>query len=176
MAAALTQMGPYRTGDGMQWPIVIKGRKGVDYDVHRVKVQTSSHLCIGLIADFRAGYVDEVDYAAHGTNGLMAGIVIDSAWNKKRLQMSNSGAECTKALFFTAGDMIEIAMPRPGCIISVLATTNEALEINSKMEVGGAGIVKLWNDGTIVGRAKVYQTAGTGVFRIAMEWTATGAI
>ncbi len=170
MASVLTQMSDFFTGSGMQYPVIIRGVAGTDYILKKFKVQTSAQIRIGSLVDIRANYVDQVAYAAHA--GYPLGIVPDTKDNKALLQKDNAGVEVTKALTFTAGGYIDVAIPIHDIIVSVEVEESNALEVNSRMEVAGAGIAKVWNDGPVIGQSLGYNTSGTGHQYVAMKMAA----
>ena len=156
MAHALTQTSLFRTGSTMDYPVIIKGQQGIHYYLMRMKIVTTAQCFIGALVSCPTTSVTTVEYAGDGE--IPIGIIPDTPFNIKQVQKSNSGSALTKALTFTTGYLdVDVAVLLPGCIVSCLVAASNDLDIsiaaNSNLEVAGAGTVKKFANGPVIGKA-----------------------
>ena len=128
MASTIDPFETYRTGSGMNYPVVMFS-PFVNWEslCVRVKVKTVSELFIG-------GFCEQAD---SGTKGIVEktgdkslkvfGIIPDTIHNRRQIEIDNSAA-ATKALFFAANSYIDVLPLIPGIIVSVRIAASNVID------------------------------------------------
>jgi hypothetical protein len=119
MASVMTPYDPYKTGASLSYPVVIKS-PFPDWRslLVRVKVKTASELFIGAAVELADTGTAVVVEKTADKSLIVFGIIPDVIENRNQLQIDNSGAAITKALFFAANSYIYVLPLIPGFILS----------------------------------------------------------
>jgi hypothetical protein len=159
MAAVVTQRSEWYVDSSTSTPVILKGKVGIDYYLVRVKT-ASANVSIRHLVDFEADDLTEVDITAD--NGVVSGIVPDTTFNRRQLEIDNS-AKWTYAQTFASGTLIDVAIPINNLYVSAVweassgnYTPVEGLETkNGKVHVQAAS-------GRVIGKGLCIVTDGTG--------------
>lgn len=168
MAHAIVQRTEWKTGSGLTYPVIIDGPY---YKVSATPVAAAT-IYIGAGVFFTAGVVTTVTITTGGS--LIMGVVMNTQHNRAMLAKNQtSGTTLTKDLFFGTSYAIDIAIPLPGCIVSMKlkASMGANLEIGTGLttDVLG-GLMDQENTEICVARSLVTYNTGTGVVWIAVYW------
>jgi hypothetical protein len=159
----------------MDYPVIIKGKEGYHYYLMRMSIVTTNQCHIGCLVSCPTTSVTTVEYSADGE--MPIGIIPDTPFNIKQVQLGNAGSALARTLTFKTGYLdVDVAVLLPGCIVSCLVAASNDLDIsiaaNANVEVGGTGYIKKFANGPVIGRALVYNTSGTGTDWVAVMWGA----
>ena len=147
-------------------PVIIEGEY---YKLRGLTATTTNHVAVGDLIVFTANTVNEIEYCAD--NGNIVGIVLDSAHNWAEIEVNNAGSALTKELYFNDSSLIDIAIPKPGTIVSCKIEASSATEVGSMLKAGATGACIAGDDTSPnFGRALVYNTSGSGTDSIAVLW------
>lgn len=161
-----------QTGSALSHPIIIKGVREEDYILIKAEVVNDSEIFIGCLVETIQTNGTDVDryYATYtaAESKTNLGIVPDTPWNLKILESGNA-AEATKALTFSDGDVIEVAVPVGGVIAgAVLAAAQGTVLPGKRLVAAGAGTLKVHPDDITVdthttGTTVTTTTSGIGI-------------
>lgn len=144
MTSTYTPYDTYKTGSSMNYPIVMKSPYD-DYSslLVRVKVKTASELFIGAFCEQAdTGTIKVVEKTADKSLKVF-GIVVDNLANKRQLEIDNSGAAPTKALFFAANSYIWVLPLIPGFIVSVRVAASNTIDEGNYLCTTSSGDCRL---------------------------------
>jgi hypothetical protein len=115
----LTPYDPYKTGSSLSYPVII-GSPYTDWRslLVRVKVKTATELFLGAVCELADTGTAKIVEKTADKSLICFGIIPDTIENRNQLQIDNSGAAITKALFFAANSYIYVLPLIPGFIIS----------------------------------------------------------
>ena len=168
MAHSITHRTEWKTGSGLTYPVIIDGPH---YKISAIPAAAAT-IYIGAGVYFTAAAVTTVTVSTAGS--LVMGVVMNTQHNRAMLAKNQtSGTTLTKDLFFGTSYAIDIAIPLPGCIVSMKLKTSMGgnLEIGTGLapDVLG-GVMDQANTELCLGRSLVTYNTGTGVVWIAVYW------
>lgn len=158
MAAVVTQRSTWYVDENS--PVILKGKEGIDYYLIRV-LTASANVYMRAMVDFEADDLNEVDVAA--SNGVINGIVPDTMFNRRQLEVDN-GAKWLWSHKFASGTKIDVAIPINNIVVSAvwLASSGNYTPVEG-LESAGSGKVQVQAaSGRTVGKGLCIVTDGTG--------------
>ena len=168
MAHAKTEIPSMKTSrTDLTAPVIMMGKAGVDYVLHKCKAQTTNHVAIGDLVVWST-FPTTVEYCAD--NGLVIGIVPNTAFNLRALAVNNPTTQpLTKELFFDATETIEVALPIHNILVSAKVEASSAITAGECLMAGATGAIVANDDSSVgCGVAMAANTSGTGTDCIAM--------
>lgn len=168
MAHTVTHRTEWKTGAGLTYPVIIDGPY---YQISATPAAAGT-IYIGAAIFFTAAAVTTVTIAT--ADSLVMGVVMNTQHNRGMLAKNQvSGTVLTKDLFFGTSYAIDIAIPLPGCIVSMKVKDSMGgnLEIGTGLtsDVLG-GVMDQANTELCLGRSLVTYNTGTSVVWIAVYW------
>lgn len=169
MASTKTQISEWYVDALTTTPVILGNHVvGKDYYLKRVKV-TGTNCKIGLMVNFEANDLDEVDVAA--SNGVAFAIIPDTPFNRRQISISNTTAavaDWSYALVFADTTVIDIAIPINNITVRMEIAASNAVTPNDTLECVGGGLGGLQAaSGVAIGKPLAITTAGTGTQIIA---------
>jgi len=144
MAYTITPYEPYRTGAALTFPVIMVSPYA-DWRslLIRVKVKTASELFLGALVELADSATPGIVEKTADKSLIVAGIIPDILENRNQLQIDNSGAAITKALFFAANSYIWVLPLLPGMIISARLAASNKVEIGNYLCSAATGDFRL---------------------------------
>ena len=142
-------------------PIIIKGKKGIDYLLVEVIAAATGTIAIGDVV-YWSTFPTTVTVGAD--NKHICGIVPNTVKNLAALARNNSATELTKELFFDAG-FFEIAMPIKSMIVSAKRESTKPFVAGEALMAGATGAMEASDDTSPTCGVALYTIdSGTGTF------------
>lgn len=159
MAAVVTLPPEFYVDSLTTTPVLLRGKEGIDFIRKRVKTASANVFIRALV---KWTVTDLTTCNITDDNGIVNGIVPDTVFNRRQLEIDNSAA-WSYALTFASGTEIEIFIPINNIIVTARweassgnCTPGEALETkNGKVHVQAAS-------GRAIGKPLCIVTDGTG--------------
>lgn len=168
MVSTITHRTEWKTGAALTYPVIIDG----PYYKISATPAAAGTIYIGAAIFFTAASVTTVTIATAGS--LVMGVVMNTQHNRAMLAKNQTaGTVLTKALFFGTSYAIDIAIPLPGCIVSmqVEASMGGNLEIGTGLAPDLLGcVMDQANTELCLGRSLVTYNTGTTLRWIAVYW------
>ena len=159
MASVKTQVSEWYVDALTTTPVILRGTLGTDYMLIRRKIEGSTT----RIRDLVAPETDDLsEYDVAGANKVGLGIVPDTVFNRRQLEKDN-GADWSYALAFSAGTVIEIAIPIKDIVVSANLAASNAINPTVTLASAASGDVALAGVGEAsIGKPLCIVTSGTG--------------
>jgi len=141
-------------------PIILIGKKGIDYVLVDTIAATTNHVAIGDLIVWST-FPTEIEYCA-ATNHVV-GIVPDTAENWASLAVNNPGVALTKELLFDATETIQIAIPIKPIVVAAKVTATTAITAGEAVMAGATGSIDPQDESSpTCGVAVFGNTSNTG--------------
>ena len=141
-------------------PIILIGKKGVDYVLVDTKAATTNHVAIGDLVVWST-FPTEIEYCA-ATNHVI-GIVPDTTENWASLAVNNPATTLTKELYFDATETIQVAVPIKPIVVAAKVAATQAITAGEAVMAGVTGSIVAQDESSpTCGVSLFTNTAGTG--------------
>lgn len=143
--------------------------------IKRVKVKTATSLSILSLVAFTEsdGDIDDVREAviAADESVVLAGIVMNSQWNRQQVLEDNSSeTAATLSLQFAAGTEIDVLLLQTNMIIPVQVKASEVFLFNALAACAGSDAIKNFVEGTDAHSAVVGRVYAEVTTVAAVQW------
>jgi len=161
MAHAKTEINQFKTSrTDTNSPIILIGKKGIDYVLVNTKAATTNHVAIGDLVVWST-FPTEIEYCA-ATNHVV-GIVPNTTENWASLAVNNPSVALTRELFFDATETIQVAIPIKPIVVSAKVTATTAIVAGSAVMAGTTGAIDPQDESSpTCGVALFGNTSGSG--------------
>ena len=150
MAAVMTPLPAFNTGDAMGFPVVMKAPFDYGEYIMTLEVNNDDELAIGDLANVDGDFKLNVT-SAKGLTVFC--VILDTIYNKSVLE--GHGLTVNKTSQFKSGDKIDVLPLIPGTVLSLKVIASQALVPGSKVVSSTVGSVQLYDDtpASIIGMA-----------------------